>query len=162
MTQTCSVCNHPRRDEIESDRLRGVPYRDVEAKYGVGRESIRRHEEAGHVQEKVQRALAERTDLSAQHLVEISADGLTYLTEAIQACRTTGDHRTLISALRELREYVPFMQNMLGLSGGSSGGYINDPEWQTIRLLLVEIAKEYPQVRPKVIELIGDADGVEA
>ncbi len=161
MPPTCSICRHEDRDAIDAALMRGESLRDIATRFETTPSSLQRHKDSGHIQEKVQQAVAERELLSARRLVEISQDGLIYLIEAIQACRETGDHRTLIAALRELREYIPFTERMLGISGGSTD-YQNDPEWQSVRLLLVEIAREYPQIRPRVLEIVGDVDGVEA
>ena len=43
MPRKCTICAHPKREEIDQLIVEGVPYRAIACRYGVGREAVRRH-----------------------------------------------------------------------------------------------------------------------
>jgi hypothetical protein len=43
MTQTCTICPHPRRLDIEADLISGAPYRDIARRHHLSKDALTRH-----------------------------------------------------------------------------------------------------------------------
>jgi hypothetical protein len=55
MTQRCSICSHPSRDDINGALIAGVPYRALAAKFGLSASALCRHTRHLALQRRLQR-----------------------------------------------------------------------------------------------------------
>ena len=53
LPRKCSICEHPKREEIEQAILRGDSFSAIARNYNVSRDPVRRHKENGHVGRKI-------------------------------------------------------------------------------------------------------------
>jgi len=53
MPRTCTICTSKKRAAIEAALVADAPYRDIARRYNVGRDSLKRHVDAGHIQASV-------------------------------------------------------------------------------------------------------------
>lgn len=53
MARQCSICIHPKRQEIEEASLKGESYRRISTDYSVSEEALRRHKNNNHIGRKI-------------------------------------------------------------------------------------------------------------
>lgn len=81
MVRTCTICSHPKRDEIEKAIAAGESYRSISHKYDVSYDAIKRHVKSGHIAKKIQKAKEAKdiksglTMLDKLQDLEVKADG---------------------------------------------------------------------------------------
>lgn len=165
MARICTVCSHPRRDEIERAIVEGTPIRRIAADTGLSETALHRHKKAGHISAKIAAFQGERERVTVQELNQIAHDGLTVLVDLIKRARDREDDRLVVQALRELREYVRFMNEVVIGPETSAPSFRDSPEWVAVRVALIEAVGDNPALRPRLIEVLEDGedgDGVEA
>jgi hypothetical protein len=57
MPQTCSICRHPERQDIEADLRGGTPYRDIARRHNTSKDALSRHR-AKHMPRHTETGLA--------------------------------------------------------------------------------------------------------
>ena len=162
MARICTICSHPRRDEIDRAILQGGVNQRIAANYGISESSIRRHIKAGHIPAKIAAFQGEQERVTVQELNQIAQDGLTVLVDLIKRARDREDDRLVVQALRELREYVRFMNEVVIGPETGAPSFRDSPEWVAVRVALIEAVGDNPALRPRLIEVLEDGDGVEA
>jgi len=103
MPQSCTVCRHPERHDIEAELMAGTPYRDIARRRDVSKDALSRHR--------------------ANHLSRHTATELTTAREVIallDKAETSATWNATILAVREARRYVEELK--LDLTVPSSRG----------------------------------------
>lgn len=100
----CTVCDHPERKAIETALLASSE-RSIAKRWDIGDSAVHRHK-TRHLKPAAARAIATRTDLSAQSLVQRLADLLETCDDAIERAKNADDLKALTSLIRESRELV--------------------------------------------------------
>ena len=108
MPRTCTVCNHPGREEIERGLLAGEPFRHIAARSGTSTGALQRHR-AEHLPavlvEAHDAAEIARSDNLLDQVFELQARAFGILAKAEAA----GDWRSALLAIRESRELVELL-----------------------------------------------------
>jgi hypothetical protein len=106
MARTCTVCQHPQRDEIDSLLVANVSMRDISGRYELSKSALGRHS-TSHVAE----AIAKASDLAAV----VTADQL------------VGELRRL----REVTAAVPPSARLQGSKSKPSSADVSPANWST-------------------------------
>ena len=61
MNTQCTICRHPKREEIEDELVRRVPIRRIARRYGVSKSAVGRHI-LSHVAEELLEMMHKRVD----------------------------------------------------------------------------------------------------
>ena len=61
MNTQCTICRHPKREEIEDALVRRVPMRRIARRYGVSKSAVGRHIR-NHVAEELLETMRERVE----------------------------------------------------------------------------------------------------
>ena len=102
MALKCSVCQHVSRAAIELSLVHGEPMREVAGRYSISKSALHRHRNAHLPKALVKAQEAEeivRADSLLGEMEVLIEHGHEILTEA----RAAGEHRTALSAMREIR-----------------------------------------------------------
>ena len=89
MPQTCKICQHPERPDIEADLGAGTPYRDIVRQHNVSKDALSRHR--------------------AHHMSRHTATGLKAarnIVTLLDKAETSGSWNSTLLAVREARRYV--------------------------------------------------------
>ena len=112
MPQTCTICRHAEREQIDADIVTGTPYRRIAARFGASATSLRRHRchLAAEVVHAAETSGHERGTslLEKIHAMEAEAQRLGKKAES------EGDLRAALLALRELGRAFELQGRMLG------------------------------------------------
>jgi hypothetical protein len=100
MPQSCSICRHPKRHEIEVDLRAGIPYRDIGRRRGVSKDAVARHR-ANHMSRHTATGLAAGKEIMA--LLDKAATSPTWNATVL----TIREARRYVEQLMELNLTVP-------------------------------------------------------
>jgi hypothetical protein len=136
-----------------------VPYRDIERRFGVGRNALKRH-----AQEHIPKLLVE-----SSRAVDIgNADELLARVESLQgrtlaileAAEGTGELRTALGAIREARGNLELLGRLAGeLEAGTTVNLYLSPEWIELRAVIVGALEPYQDAREDVLKALEGASG---
>src|SRR5262245_26491360 len=108
MPQTCTICRHAERADIEANLRADTPYRDIARRYTLSKDALSRHR--------------------ANHMCRHTATGLTAAREImsiLDRAETSPNWNATILAVREARRYVEELM-MLSLTGPASQTVLPD------------------------------------
>ena len=120
MARTCTICASPQHQAVDQSLVAGTPYRAVAERFAAGPASVYRHQQ-GHLP---------ATMLKAREAQEVAhADGLLAQLQSLQQktleilarAEGTGDLRSALAALRELRGTVELTAKLTGQMAGQGG-----------------------------------------
>ena len=113
MTQTCTICRHEQRTEIEIAIVRRAPYRDIEGRFKVSKSAVARHAEV-HLPEALAKSEEARkvadADTVLQQMVHLRDKALGILDRSEEA----EDSKTALQAIREARSCVELIAKVTG------------------------------------------------
>ena len=107
--RTCSICNHPDRNEIDKALVtRSTSYRNVSERYGVSVGALSRHK-ANHLPRLVEAAKASEAAqavTSGAALIDELDSLLNRALAILEAAEETGQLKVALQAIREARECI--------------------------------------------------------
>ncbi len=154
MSRSCTICQHPHREAIESYIVGFSSNLSVSALFGVSESAIRRHK-GNHLPAKLVLAekaaeVAEAGDLLGQ-VQDLQARTLAIL-EAAEASR---EHRTALGAIREARSNLELLAKLLGeLDDRPQVNVLVSPQWLELRTTIVTALEHHPQARESVLRVV--------
>jgi hypothetical protein len=89
MPQTCTICRHPERHDIEADLRAGTPHRDIARRHDVSKDALSRHR-ANHMSRHTETGLA-----AAREIVTL-----------LDKAERSPNWNATVLAVREARRYV--------------------------------------------------------
>jgi hypothetical protein len=154
----CSICNHPKRVEIDKALIDGGSYRDVAGRFGVSRSAVGRHKRNGHIAEKIAKVARKKEIKEAEaidavvlaHEVQEVANAGSILAE-VSALKTRAlaildnaeseGTREACMALREVRGIVELLAKVRGeLKGdGVTVNLIQTPQFVEFKAIIMGV-----------------------
>ena len=113
MALQCSVCQHVSRDAIESSLIHGEPMRDVAGRYSISKSALHRHKNS-HLPKTLARAQEAEEIVRAATLLEEMEVLMEHGREILTEARAAGEHRTALSAMREIRGCLELLGKVTG------------------------------------------------
>jgi len=160
MARTCTICTHPRRDEIDEAILSGTSYRDIAEHFGTSKTAVWRHADAGHIADKLVKAKGEKEILAADNLLmemeNLHQRTLTFLDE-VEADR---DRRSFIAAIKEVRSNIELLMKIstdLAEREGV-GSFRDNPEWAEMRVVFINVLQGFPGALEAIVEALNESE----
>lgn len=172
----CTVCNHPERQEIDKALVSGTVYRKLSETYGLTASSLCRHRK-GHIPAQVAKAF-EATEVSrAAELVredqnhkaaevgqaidvvrQLKAINAACL-EILQSSRADGKHAISLKAVDRIHRQIELQARLIGelQEAGPQVNVLVAPEWQEVRVNVLQALAPYAEARAAVGRVLGDA-----
>ncbi len=157
MPRSCTICQHPQREAIESHLVGVSSNLSASSEFGVTESALRRHK-ANHLPAKLVLAekaaeVADAGDLLSQ------VQGLQARTLAIlEAAEASSEHRTALSAIREARSNLELLAKLLGeLDERPVVNVLVSPQWLELRATIVTALERHPQARESVLRAVDGA-----
>ncbi len=173
----CSICNHPKRVEIDKALIDGGSYRDVARRFGVSRSAVGRHKRNGHIAEKIAKAARKKeikegeaiqAAVLAQEQIEV-VHAETILDEigrlkdrslAILERAESEGTREACTALGEVRRTLELLAKISGELQDQSAVTVNIIENPQFNQFLTIIAEELPEdVKDRVVRRMDEISG---
>jgi|GEM_PF-2140023 len=104
MARPCSICSHPKREEIDAALVCGASLRDIARQYATGKDALARHQK--HVAGQLAQAETERAagnQAQGRSLLERLAGLETEARLILEGAKADGDKITSLKALEALR-----------------------------------------------------------
>ncbi len=154
MGRRCTVCTHPKRDEIDRALIAGEPYRDIARRYGLSKDALRRHRE--HIPKELARSREAEEVARADELLgqvqELRDRALSILDKA----ERSKDLRTALQAIREARQCVELLAKLAGeLSEAPQVNILLSPQWVELRKTILVALDPFPEARARLAEVLG-------
>jgi uncharacterized small protein (DUF1192 family) len=111
MPRTCTLCNHPGHAEIDRELLNGTPFRNIAKRFGTSISAIARHKP--HISDRVAAAERESGYQTIQNIQSRMAELQARVERLVAKLEKGKDHRTTLAGLRECREGLKVMHEVL-------------------------------------------------
>ena len=154
MAGRCTVCTHPEVEAINAALLKGEPKRRIAADYGLSETSVHRHA-ARHLPATLTKAAEAEQVASADNLLaQLHALQVSTLAILDKQSKAGGDDRIALSAIREARSNLDLLGRLLGQLDNAPkiAVLVNNPEWLTLRTVILTALEPYPEAREAVID----------
>jgi hypothetical protein len=159
MPQTCSVCISPQRAEIEKALVAGEALRDIAGRCPISRSALHRHKR-DHLPAHLAKAHEEESIGQAIDVVrQLKAINSACL-EVLQKSRADGKHSISLRAVDRIHRQIELQAKLLGELQDGGGPQVNvliAPEWQEVRVVVLQALAPYPEARAAVAEVLTDA-----
>ncbi len=187
MGRRCTICDHPKRQEIDKALLSGLSFRKIGKRFDVNPSSAYRHRQT-HVVDLIARAqnslgreelvragkLEElaRAGKLVEHQQETEAGELRYAIDVVQqlkainaAClevlkqaRSDRKYSLSLRAVDRIVRQIELQAKLLGqIQDGPTVNVAVLPEWHGIRRLVADALQPYPEARVAVAGALQDA-----
>ncbi len=160
MGRTCTVCDHPKIDEINNRLLNNETYRTIADDTGLSETALKRHKNGdgknpGHIPAVLAKAQeaheVARADNLLEELLKVRAKTFELLDKAEEAKEV----KAWPGFLRELREQIKLMAELEGrLAAQPQISILVNPQWIELRTMIIKALESYPEAREAVIEAI--------
>jgi hypothetical protein len=162
MPQTCSICTHPQRAEIEKAMISGETLREIAercpASRPVSRSTLHRHKQE-HLPAHLAKAHEEESIGQAIDVVrQLKAINSACL-EVLQKSRADGKHSISLRAVDRIHRQIELQAELLGelQESGPTVNVLIAPEWQEVRVNVLQALTPYPEARSAVAQVLTDA-----
>lgn len=173
MPRRCLVCLHPERLEIDKAIIAVEPFRHIAKRFAISSSAVVRHKD-NHLLPQIakvrqvpdapeaaasaaQAQRAKETEEATQaldvlkQLRAINAACLEVLTKA----RAAGNDATLLRTVDRIHRQIELQARLLGdLQDTPAVNVLVMPEWQRVRVLVVETLRPFPEARAAVVEAL--------
>ncbi len=154
---TCSICSHPRVEEI--NRLIGENEKlaDIARKLAVSQDALERHSSKCIIKALISTPNTKDVITGDNLLLQLHAvreKTLSLLDKAEQAANTRV-YGAPVAYLREMREQVKLLAELEGrISSQPQVTIINNPEWIELRTVIIQALDPFPEAKGAVIDAI--------
>jgi len=144
----CKVCMHPDRPDIDAALVTGITNVDAAKRWGMSRDSIRRHRDA-HLSPALQAVAAHRETAGAKTALERMEALYEKASAVLDAASEEGKASLSLAAIRELRGIVELLAKLTGeLDDRPQVQVLNvtaSPEWDALRGVVLSALRPYPE-----------------
>jgi hypothetical protein len=174
---SCSICNHPERRDIDQQVAALVPLRRLSKRYGMSITALSNHHNR-HMSKtefaSIKRARAGVSSKSSKSALERIEDGLVALEELMTNSAKHKEHAQWLAAYRERLRTLEIIGKARGEFTDAPTVTVNlwqTPDWQRLRVVIFEVLAEHPAIRAALAKKLlvlegsngdGGADGEDA
>ena len=155
MARRCTACDHPQREEIDRQLVRGEPYRTIADHFGLSKTALIRHKES-HIPDALIKAqdageVAQGDNLLAQ-VKALQTEAQAILGEA----RAAGDLRTALRGIGQALSCLELLSKIEGRLDQQSVQVAvcmdihHSPQWRQVGAMLAEVLAPYPDLRGEI------------
>jgi hypothetical protein len=131
MPRTCLACARSDRASIDNALVAGEPLRNIAKRVSISPAGLLRHK--SHVAQAIATASERREDKLGENLLDEMRRAQRKAWELLAKAESKGDYRGAIVALREARECLESLGEMLARAGSAGG-----KQQMVIRVVLVD------------------------
>jgi len=158
--RSCTVCAHPKREEVDRALVEGVSAAEISGRYRtVGERAVRRHR-SNHLPAKLVMAEKAAEVAQADNLLDQVGDLQRRALAILDMAEEAGELRTALSAIREARGNLELLAKLLGELDERPVVNLNvSPEWLELRAVIVGALEPHPEAMSAVVGALEGTDG---
>lgn len=164
MPRACSICIHPKRDEIESGIVAGTSYRNIAEQYGVSLAPLSRHA-SEHIARSIKQSRDAKEAAQALNVVQQLRE-INEVTRAIVKESRSGKNKKngmALFAIDRIQKQLELQAKLLGdLDDRPQVNIYLSPEWLDIRKVLVQALLPFPDARVAVAAALAHLEDAHA
>jgi hypothetical protein len=151
MPRTCTICRHPKLNEINEAVVSSVAYRDIAGRYGTSKSALDRHKP--HVSRALMKAKGAAEVVQADSLMDKIAQLEQEARRLGRKAEDAGDLRAAMAAVRELVRIVELLAKLQG--------EIKEPGGTTVNVVYVNAPhpcrsdKQAPTVSCQIVDVLA-------
>ena len=159
MPRSCTVCAHPKREEVDRALVEGVSAAEISGRYRtVGERAVRRHR-SNHLPAKLVMAEKAAEVAQADNLLDQVGDLQRRALAILDMAEEAGELRTALSAIREARGNLELLAKLLGELDERPVVNLNvSPEWLELRAVIVTALQPHPEALGAVVGALEGAE----
>ena len=115
MPQTCNICRHKKRDEIDRELLAGTPFRHIAARYGTSTSALIRHK-TNDIPAALVKAKQVADEIRAESLYDRLREVVRETQKILKEARKAGSHDNdlALKAIARIEKQVELEARLLG------------------------------------------------
>jgi len=153
MPRTCTICNHNKRDEIDTLYIQGSPYRSIAKHFKLSESAAYRHIQ--HLPKTLLKAKEVKEIAKADSLLEQLEELQTRTNSVFKKAEKQKDLRTCLAAIREARGNLELIAKLVGeLNEEKTINIHLNPEWIEIRTSILNALTPFPEARLALAEVL--------
>ncbi|WP_155838708.1 hypothetical protein [Arthrobacter castelli] len=161
----CTVCRHHDRPEIDRQLAGGASNLGTAEKFGMSKDSVRRHRER-HLSAALKAVATRRETQGAVKASDRAEELYSKAQRILEAAEEAGQGQLALGAIKELRATVELLAKLSGeLDERPQVNVLNvqsSPEWLAIQGRMLEALAPFPDARVAVAGALEDMGEVEA
>lgn len=149
MARTCTICQHPKLNEINEALVSGAAYRDIAGSYGTSKSALDRHKP--HVPAALMKAKEAAEMVQADSLWDKIAQLETEARRLGKKAEDAGDLRAAMAAVRELVRIVELLAKIQG--------ELKEPGGTTVNVVYVDAqgrAPRQPEQLSRIVDVVPE------
>ncbi len=160
MPRSCTLCEHPKREEIDRALVGETSNLSISSVFGVSESAVRRHK-ANHLPATLAKAHGAGEAARGDNLLEQVGDLQRRALGILDRAEEAGELKTALSAIREARGNLELLAKLLGELDERPVVNLNvSPEWLELRTVIVSALEPHPDARESVLRAIeGSPNG---
>jgi hypothetical protein len=130
--RTCLACSSREREGIDKALVSGEPLRNIAKRVSISPAGLLRHK--NHVINVIGKAQAQSEERLGETMLDEMRRVQRKAWELLSKTESEGDHRGSIVALREVRQCLESLGEMLAKADAVNGGQVQDEPWDLTKL----------------------------
>ncbi len=145
MPRTCTICQHPERQKIDTALVAGEPFRNIAERFGTSATALTRHK-AEHLPAKLAQAHAAREVAQASTLLDEVRALRSKAVNILLTAEKAGDLRTALLGIREARSCIELLAEMEGELNRRPEVHLHlSPMWLEVRAVIIDALRPFPE-----------------
>ena len=159
MARSCTVCTHPKREQIDRALVEGVSAAEIAGRYRtLGERAVRRHR-SNHLPARMVMAEKAAELVEADNLLDQVGDLQRRALGILDRAEEAGELKTALSAIREARGNLELLAKLLGELDERPVMNLNiSPEWLQLRAVIVGALEAHPEALGAVVGALEAAE----
>ncbi|MGV8123507.1 MAG: hypothetical protein AB2L14_27455 [Candidatus Xenobiia bacterium LiM19] len=172
MPRRCTICDHPKRAEIDQAIINNETYRKIAEQYEITVASLNRHKQS-HIPELlsktqeihdqrvaalveiVQERAAQETGQADTLLVQLK-EWISRTERLFSKAEESGDLRTALAAVKEGRGNLELLGKLLGeIQEGVTVNLYTHPVWIDLRAVILTALEPYPEAKEALVNVLA-------
>ncbi|MCF6096778.1 hypothetical protein L1766_07175 [Thermovorax subterraneus] len=160
MPRKCTICEHPKKEEINEMLVKGESLRNIAKHFSVNFTALYRHKEK-HLPAELIKSHEAQEVAQASTLLEQITDLRDRALRILEKAEKAGKLKTALEGIKEARGCLELLAKLQGEL--AQEGTINitiSPQWLEIRAVILKALEPYPEARIKLAEALKEVENI--
>lgn len=158
MPRVCTICEHPKIEEINKALLETQNITKIAERFGVNYYALYRHKD--HIPIILTRAQEAQEAAKADTLLDQVADLRDKALSILATAEQAGDLRTALQGIKEARACLELLAKLQGeLHEQATVNVLISPKWVSLRTVILQTLEPYPQAKLALAQALEEVEG---